>query len=240
MPEFSEVIELAKREGFNRIIFILGVLLGLLSLGASALSMYLQRKNRREKLKAGESIFFSALLFSNDLSSLSNYLSEKLGKFTVFEYAENEDVSHRVDSVLSKLIGYVGSSDELSRTEEPVLPKNLKYTREREPVFEDIERVLEEGETWNALAQLRHYIEISLRQFALNWDPKPLDISSAGRLIIFLDNRNLISPNSANFLRYAIAVANRGIHGHELRYDVARKAISSAEIGLDLLLHPKE
>lgn len=133
---------------------------------------------------------------------------------------------------------YEGAS-QLERTRErlrmitPKLPDSVSFER----ALEELER----GETLNALAQFRRALELAFRDILAREDRVPPRTSGAGQLLKTMQRKGLVPSGSDHHMSYAIAVANRAIHGEEMNVEQGREAISGgiralAEI-LDSLQH---
>jgi hypothetical protein len=97
------------------------------------------------------------------------------------------------------------------------------------------------GEVWNGLARMRRHIEIQLNQYISNLDPALADRNSrlsAGRLLAVLVRLGRISERSEKQLRYALDVANAGIHGNDVSVAQAQEAWEAGVRGLALLSLP--
>ena len=126
---------------------------------------------------------------------------------------------------------YIGAPEDIERERkeappQPDLPPTLDSQLPHE--FQPILQELRFGESWNALARLRRYIEVTLREKAEQADIPPEKVSSVGPLLTLLEKRHLIDPQIAYDLRYPISVSNRAIHGQDVSQAEAEEAIFHA------------
>ncbi len=187
----------------------------------------------RTKLNAAREDEFHRALTSESLSTLGGYLDRAVGPFLLEEYAEKQDVRMRVDTFVSRLMDYIGTKEEMPSQPEPKPIESVQAESESvDPEIALVEQKLLSGPPWDALASLRRLIEIRLRDLAKQ---SQIDIplrTSAGRILESLQRAELISPETAKYLQYAIQVANRGIHGIEVGADEANQALKLAKLAL--------
>jgi hypothetical protein len=185
----------------------------------------------RRKLREVREEQFVAVLNSGSLRALGDYLDGPIADFSVREYADNGQVRSRVNKFITRLEDFVGSRDEVNET--PVAPKTLGLTAEiRDPELTRVATNIEQGHVWDALATLRRIVETRLRGIALRHEIAVGDSSSATRFLTLLRQRGLVSVEAFERLRYAISVANRGVHGLEVSTAEAVEALLAASTAL--------
>jgi hypothetical protein len=187
----------------------------------------------------------AAVLQSNDITELGEYLYNNIGATRVSNYINDSVVRERVKQALGSVLTFLGTEEDeitLREAEDAEdaagrLPLTSEdYANELLPADETMRKALEEirfGEVWNGLARIRRYVEARLLAIA------PEDIRTAkmslGRLLNLLIRRELISPLIAEKLQYPIKVANAGIHGTDIDRDQAEEAWRLAASALDEL-----
>jgi hypothetical protein len=188
----------------------------------------------------------AAALRSNDISIVGNYLYDNIGSTRVSNYVRDDAVHEKVTRALDSILAFLGPEEvtitpEEEEEAEAVNPSAESRERPEPGLSADTEmgKALQEiryGETWNGLARLRRHIEAQLRKIA----PDVLADSniSAGRLLDLMVRRELILPGPAKQLRYAITVANAGIHGEDVDVNQAEAAWNLASTALASLDMP--
>src|SRR5205823_154483 len=120
----------------------------------------------------------------------------------------------RVNSFVARLEDFVGKPEDIPR--EPATPPPVEAVREIDPTLQDVQRRIERGAIWDGLALLRRTIEANLRLLAHRGDVEVPERIGAGRMLSLLRQRQVIPEDVERNLRYAIDVANRGVHGLEV------------------------
>jgi hypothetical protein len=189
----------------------------------------------RQKLREAEDIRFEAALASDSLEVLGGYLDTTIGQFLVVEYAENREVRERVNKFLARLEDYVGKTSEVPTKHEYPKPDVLRTSRAIDPELHVVEIRLQEGLAWDALATLRRIIETRLVEFAKRRQIKLPDRTGAGRMLQLLHSRGDMPDETVQSLRYAIEIANRGVHGLDVSMEEALQAFQYAQRGLAML-----
>jgi hypothetical protein len=204
-----------------------------------------QRLSARSEAKMLAKELEAAVLQSNDITELGEYLYNNIGATRVSNYINDGVVRERVKQALGSVLTFLGTEEDQITLEEAEeaggaagrLPLTSEdYAKEFLPADETMRKALEEirfGEVWNGLARIRRYVETRLLEIA------PDDIRTAklplGRLLNILIRRGLISPLIAEKLQYPIKVANAGIHGADIDRDQAEEAWRLAASALDEL-----
>ena len=199
---------------------------------------------REESRKLARELETEAL-HSNDISMLGNYLYDNIGATRISNYVHDDAVREKVNRALDGVLKFLGP-EEVGITPQEVAEAEAATpsaeSRERrysgQPADVEMRKALQEiqyGEPWNGLARMRRHIETQLRQLAP--DTMTNASISAGRLLDLMTRQEFIPPGPAKQLRYAIRVANAGIHGEnvdpsqaEEAWDMARAALSALDI----------
>jgi hypothetical protein len=190
----------------------------------------------RAKLSIADEDAFQHALTSESLATLGSYLDKSLGQFLLSEYADNPRIRRRVDLFVTRLQEYVGPEEPLPWPPKQEAPKPTVGARafvDRE--LKLVEDKLISGPTWDALASLRRLIEVRLRLLA---DKSKISLSrrvGAGGILQALLLAQAIPGSTAERLRYAINVANRGIHGIDVSSEEGYEALRQARSALEEL-----
>lgn len=202
------------------------------NLAAAIVAKLKAARDANQKLAAADENRFHAALVSDSLKELGGYLDTTLGQFSVVEYAQNPEVRKRVNSFLARLEDFVGKDEEMAPSERAPQIRPDRVPALVRPKLELVQSRLERGYIWDALSSLRRLIEIELSQVAQVHGVVLPDRAGAGRKLQLLQQRELIAPDVAEELRYAIAVANRGVHGLDVGSDEAFEALRHAQNAL--------
>jgi hypothetical protein len=186
----------------------------------------------RQKLKTADERRFQAALSSNSLAELGGYLDKSIGRFSVAEYAQNHAVRDRVNNFLARLEDYVGKSGDIPSQQAAPAEKPEPFLRASDPDLDSVESRIEAGAVWDALSALRRTIELRLSTLAKENAILLPQKLGAGRMLQFLQQRELVPGNVGEELRFAIDVANRGVHGLDVGTDEALEALRNARDGL--------
>lgn len=183
---------------------------------------------------------FETVLASSDIAVFDEYLNEVIGEFSLQSYVTNPTVAKRVDQFVHKLRDFVGSEsdvrEDIRRSDE--VPDILTFKERLVDLPPSLSQAAEEiyfGEIWNGLARLRREIEIKLRDLAMSVELPLKGPSSAGRLLRALEARQLINRSAATHLEYAIAIANKAIHGFDVGPAEAEGALAFAATGFRIM-----
>ena len=218
----------------------LSVAAGLVSISYTILKLISSIILTHSKLHKAQEQRFQSILESDNLTVVGSYLDDVIGNFNLYEYVSNRNVSERIDRYLEKLRSFIGTDAEVKQQiKETKIPSKIK---ERLVISDPFDRILTElrsGEIWNALARLRRYIEISLREIARAEDIR-IERPTAGQLLNVLSRRRLIPGEVLSNLKYAITVCNKAIHGVEVNWEEAEAAALHANFGLRRLKQKPE
>lgn len=188
------------------------------------------------------------VLQSDNMQSLGRYLYENIGATRISNYVSNKEVRDRVSRALEGVLGFLGTEVETSPEEPTELADeaagfdHVTQTLEAEQEERsEMVRAVEEmtyGEVWNGLARMRRHIEHQLRKVS----PEGLRYQnqSAGRLLTILRREGYVSDRAEKLLRYAINVANAGIHGTEVSVSQAQESWEAGVRGLASLPVPDQ
>jgi hypothetical protein len=226
---------------------IISALFGLLSIlltVGSSIRNYVVQNSKLNDLKKKE---FEIILESSDIVKIGNYLDNEIGQLTISDYADNKQLTKRVDSLLNKLTRYVGTEDEIKAQQEneDIVKSEIEHQQIKEfplkgklgPDFDRIIYELYTGEPWNALARLRRYIEMLLKDLAIKNNLNVEKIYSVTQLIEILKRNEIIDLDVARNLKYPIHVSNRAIHGQELKLGEAEEAIYHAAYSIEKIIN---
>jgi hypothetical protein len=207
MDEIFHIVEELIKYPINSI-GALGAILSVLS----ALITYLSKlAAEKKKLKLAQEARFQKVVESNSISELGSYLDDVIGKFQIREYGENETIREKIDVYLEKIQDFVGTREDIEQepiTQKPP-PLTQRITEEIPAQLQTVYTGLISGEPWNALAKLRRIIEGKLIGLATASDIKITKRYGAGNVLKMLVDRNLIEPQTAERLQFAISFSNR-------------------------------
>nr|WP_298996629.1 hypothetical protein [uncultured Allomuricauda sp.] len=235
-------------ENLENYISLLATVLGLISGVITIISWTVNSISQKILLKELKKKELEAILDSSDILALGEYLDDDIGKLTISDYVDNNKLTKKVDSLISRLTQFVGTEDEIESEKEehekfeqehPAkdLIKDFPYTDKVSEEFDKIIKELYLGEPWNALARLRRYVEILLKNIAEENGIRVKKIHSVTKLIDILNRNQLIDSDVANNLRYPIHVSNRAVHGQELKRGEAEEAIHHAAYAIQKLIN---
>jgi len=206
------------------------------SLAATLTSLLVARRSAKAKLRAAADMRLQQVLESGDLRDVGCYLDEVVGNFCVREYVSDSQVARTVDAYVARLEAFVGTDAGMAKqladaAHPPEAAQPLPLPAELQKALE----TLRSGEPWNALARVRRYLEMTLRQMARQvavTSDRPL---SAGQLVNLLSRKELLPPHAQESLRYAIAVCNKAIHGLDVTAQEAEDALFHAAAAIHAL-----
>jgi hypothetical protein len=177
-------------------------------------------------------------LQSNDIAKLGEYLYDNIGATRVSNYVNDSAVRERVKQALGSVLTFLGpeettitseETEEAEQAEQTERPRRTAEFDERysleQSIGSEMGKALEEirfGEVWNGLARMRRYIEARLRTIASEFPN--IDKMSLSPLLDILTRQERIPLGIARQLRYAIRVANAGIHGTDIDRGQAEEA----------------
>ena len=183
---------------------------------------------------------FEQALGSSDIVVLGNYLYSRIGSFNVEDYSSDEKVRKKVTQFLGRLDEFLGEEAEEPTQPPQELPQAMSPTGP--PIPPELQKAQDElrnGRIWSSLVLLRNEIEKQLRTLASPIQNTNVKHVGAGSLLARLAKERMISEGALPNLRYAINVANRGVHGYEISENEAQDALRSAAIALSLLRQTK-
>jgi len=215
-----------------------------------SLVFYIKSKYwQQRKLKALKKIEFKNVLSSSDIKVLGNYLDNEIGQMTISDYVDNNEINKRINTFINKLTQFIGTEEQIKREEEPEIKTIEKFEQKTFKEFPyhgklgvEFDKIIDElfwGESWNALARLRRYIEITLKEIGAKNKLNFEKIYSITQMIDLLVKHNIIDLIVANDLRFPVKVSNKAIHGQDLQKGQAEEAIYRAAIVLDLIKNKK-
>lgn len=235
-------------ENLENYISLLATVLGVISVIVTAISGITNSIKQKRLLKELKKKELEAILDSSDILALGEYLDNDIGKLTISDYVENNKLTKKVDYLISRLTQFVGTEDEIKSEKEEQekfeqehpakdLIKDFPYTEKVSEEFDKIIKELYLGEPWNALARLRRYVEILLKNIGEENGIQTKKVHSVTKLIDILHRNQLIDSDVANNLRYPIHVSNRAVHGQELKRGEAEEAIHHAAYAIQKLIN---
>lgn len=181
-------------------------------------------------------------LQSDNMRVLGRYLYENIGSTRISNYVSNKKVRDQVSRALEGVLAFLGTEATVLSSEESeeaaqeapdleVTIREFEESEQDEP--SEMARALEEmtyGEVWNGLARMRRHIESQLRY--ITPEASRYQRQSTGRLLTILNRDGYVSDRAEKLLRYAIDVANAGIHGTEISVRQAQEAWEAAVRGI--------
>jgi len=202
---------------------------------AAALQFTASRVSWRKARAATQEVLYDAAiseaLDADQIRVLGTYLEERLGSITIAEYSADTATRARVSLFVSRISQFLEQPENESPTEAPAIlrPQEAGATE-----FEEVEEMILSERVWDGLARLRRTIEIRLRELANESVTHAASIG-AGQLLKELIKLELVRPDAVVYLKYAISVANRGVHGVDVSVGEALEALWAASSGLELL-----
>lgn len=218
---------------FGQAVLTANALAAVISALATLISVGISLAWKRKLLQKVQEQKFQTVLSSDDILSVGKYLDDNLGAIAISAYVQDRAIASRFDHLFARLSDYVGTTEGM-REEEAVSPP--LGTTSAPPVVPEIQPViheLETGERWNALARLRRLLELRLREYLASRGVPDDKIRSAGQMVRFALQHQLLDESLAHQLRYAIGVANRAVHGEEVSEAEAQEAVGIAQYALD-------
>ncbi|AUC23428.1 hypothetical protein BTO15_15550 [Polaribacter sejongensis] len=235
-------------ENLENYISLLATVLGLISLIVASISGVSNSIKQRRLLKELKKKELETILDSSDILALGEYLDNDIGKLSISDYVDNKKLTKKVDYLISRLTRFVGTEEEIKsekeaqekfESEHPAseLIKEFPFTEKVSEEFDKIINELYMGEPWNALARLRRYIEILLKNIGEENGLEIKKVYSVTKLLDILTRNKIIDSDIANNLRYPIHVSNRAVHGQELKRGEAEEAIHHAAYAIQKLIN---
>lgn len=199
----------------------------------SELAKFIKRSYESyKKLEAASENRFQQALSSDSLVEVGEYFDSTIGKFSVTEYAQNVAIRKRINNFLSRLEDFVGKDEEITKPEKVPERRPEHVPALAAPKLGLVESRIERGYLWDALSTLRRVIELELRSVAQRHEVVIPEKAGAGRILRLLQQRQIIGEDVGEELRYAIDIANRGVHGSYVESAEAFQALEHARNGL--------
>jgi hypothetical protein len=208
----AEVIATAK--GAQDVVSILGVVAGALTVLAGALAS-LQLRELRAQRRVLSTIAVedrADRVQEMDLPSLQTYLFDTLGSMSIREYARDQDAQRFVARAVDRVEEFL-KEGERGEGEVP-----------RADHLDVAADAIARGDLVAGLARLRLAVELGLRDVALSAG-LPAERATGGRLIEMLRRANLVDPQTADALSYAVKVSNRAVHGQTVEPGQAHEVL---------------
>lgn len=222
---------------FEVIISYTSVIAGLISILTTLISVFYVKRGEKRIIQKTEEKKFENVLASDDIVVLGSYLNNVLGPINIYEYTASPKIAERLDKYLERIQAYIGTGDEVSKgIERPQTIEPDIFSRQLSDEFGKILKEVRTGEAWNALARLRRYIEITLKETVKILGIPQEGVASAGRLLSLLERSEFINKNISGKLRYSISICNKAVHGLDISPQEAEEAIYLARAAVDELI----
>lgn len=185
-----------------------------------------QSSSIKAALKATKKQYLDAVLQSGDMQKLGSYLYDEIGIVAIQEYVLEQDVQRQLQVILDRVDDFLNPPQDGTEPTKPETPP-ITTVASGYPELEKALSQIQQNDVWNGLARLRLTIEKHLRAASERLE---LDVgrSSAGRLVQALASRNVLPPDVAHHLSFAVSVANRGVHGEDVTVGEAIEAVNSS------------
>ncbi len=207
---------------------VIAAILGLLSASSTLFAYFLSNIKQRKTLEEIDSKLFKQALASADIKQLGNYLDNNIGNVTIKEFSTNPKIQKKVNHYIQNIISFIGTAEDIKKTEVKSHETEIIYNPEIPKEFHPILKELRFGQPWNALAQLRRHIEISLRAIVNEYNIDLKEFMPITQTLSTLGSMNLISTSSIRDLKYAVSICNKAVHGIETSLPEAEEAIQMA------------
>ena len=217
---------------FDWILISVSGLTASLSFLLTVLSIVKEGNARRKKMQNIKEEKYKHAISTFDVRELRKYLEEDIGKFDVSEYVSKDSVADSIDIYIAKIQRYICTDEQLGaedkRIEDSKIDVNILNvsTGSDNRELEKVNIELQTGEVWNALAQLRRFVEIQLRAVCESVGLRENQMKGAGQMLRLLRNRKLVDETTSRRLEYAIHVCNQAIHGREVTVDQGFEALA--------------
>lgn len=224
-------------DDFTVAVTVLSAVTGAVSVLVTSGEFIWRHQGSRTALKEAQEAEFQAAVTSDNLKVLGSYLYEKVGLFTVYDYASNEEVRSRVTKLMEGIRVFIGEPEFIDPPPKPSAPELIGVELESAALaaeFHQAQHDIRAGNIWNALARLRRAVEIHLRRMAEERQ-LPSERASAKQLLRLLVAEGVVSDRARARLEYAISVANRGVHGLDVSADQAEEALQEAAMGMRII-----
>ena len=221
-------------ETFTVIATLASIAAGVISALAMRSSAARSKRKREKEARELDVGRVEEALSSDDLGTLGKYVYEGFGDVSVEGFAQDLDTRKSVDQVFSMLKQYLGATPS---PQPPIAEPDWRgdpnaEVLDVEPEFRVAFDEINRGDVWNGLARLRRALEIRLRGFA-EQSGLATKWTGAGQIVNALGHKNIIDYETKTALRYAIEIANRGVHGVDVAQDQAIEALFSAAHALE-------
>ncbi|WP_341907917.1 hypothetical protein [Fluviicola taffensis] len=218
---------------YMSIISKIAAILGLLSTSITFFTYLFNYIKQRKTLEEIDGNLFKQALASADIKQLGKYLDNNIGNVTIKEFSTNTKIQKKVNHYIQNIISFIGTEEDIKKTDIESHETKIIYNYEVPNEFHSIIKELSFGQPWNALAQLRRHIEISLRDIVKNYDINIKEFMPITQTLSILGSMNLISPSTINDLKYAVSVCNKAVHGIDISLPEAEEAIQIVIKALD-------
>jgi hypothetical protein len=210
-------------EYFLTIISFVGAII---SIFTTIFSSYIQTKEEEKNLIKIKNADLAKIIDSSNIDEFEKFLDNTIGSISLEEYTHNKNISHLVDKYFSELTKFIGTDKEIKSENIPIARKmNKKSEIKFNEEFHKILNELNNGEVWNSLARLRHYIEKTLKEYIKINELSKFEEISLGRLTYFLFNKEIINKTEYENFKFVTYLCNRAVHGEEVTYKEAQEAI---------------
>lgn len=198
------------------------------------LAQYARRQDMRKQEETLTRASFDSAVKTNELEQLGRLLEKELGSVSIAEYARNPRIRAEFRSIFGDIAEFVGDAElESANGSEESGSERASDSTSRvhraESGDSEIDRALSDvidGEVWNGLARARRRLESELldiaQRHAANVGERKM---SAGQLLSLVSSVGVVSGSTSRDLRYALQVANSGIHGSDVEIGQALEAI---------------
>ena len=205
---------------------LFSVFSAVLSMLGTLISFYFTKRQKSKILDSVKKEKLDAVLASDNILMLGDYLTQTLETITIAQYSSNKNVAKDVNQFLNKIQNYLLPKEDIDKIEtaEETEEIHIEYPQIPED-FVPIINEINKGEPWNALAKLRRYLEIYFRNVAEKNKIDVSNIKSVSQLFHLLYKGELINRPEFDKLKHAINISNRVIHGVDITREEAEKAI---------------
>lgn len=215
-------------KNYIEIISLISAILGIISLSSTLFTYVLNYIKQKKTLEEMDGKLFKQALASSDIKQLGNYLDKNIGNVTIKEFSTNLKIQKKVNHHIQSIISFIGTEEDIKNTNIVLRKPDFVYNYEAPEDFFPILKELRYGRPWNALAQLRRHIEISLRDVVKEYNINVKDFMSITQTLSILDSINLIPASTIHDLKYVISICNKAVHGLDISLTEAEEAIQIA------------
>lgn len=212
----------------------LAVISATLALSTSVVTLAGAASSRRAtvaRLSALKAVSAERAIGADSIDALGSLLIEGLGPTSLSSYIRNSQVRSEFQKVLDSVVQFLGGSGVAVES----APDHRAYSMQtgdsrRVPADPELAKAVEslnQGEIWNALARSRRRLEVELRE-RLGGERRGARLGAGGLLRLLVRSGDL-DVGTSGALQYAVAVANRGVHGEDVDPGEAMEAIGIIE-----------